>query len=437
MVRFVFRFAARPLIAVALFAVSSCAAPSAMHGPTTNAASSHRARLLPAIQHVVILEMENRSFDNYFATFPGANGIPMDPNGVPLVTCNPDPRSGLCVLPFHDTQTVNYGGPHSTTATATDLDGGMLDGFVVSAETRSNGRDPSPDEVMGYHTQAEIPYYWRLATRYTLADNFFAATSSYSTVAHIYAVSGWSARCKTLDPMSCKSNNNVGISGPPTYAWTDLTWILHQHGVSWNYFVFDGGSPHQITDDDEYVSPFSYYDQLSLWNPMPAFEDVAEDGEEGNIAPGTTFIADATAGTLPAVSWVIPPFTKSDHPPSDISIGQQFVQRLVSAVQHGPEWQSTVIFIQWDEWGGFYDHVVPPVIDGLGYGFRVPMIIVSPLAKQGYIDHQLLSSDAELKFIEDLFCGSQRLDSTDGRPDPRPDVREAQPSLGDLSLDFN
>jgi phospholipase C len=133
---------------------------------------------------------------------------------------------------------------------------------------------------------------------------------------------------------------------------------------------------------------------------------------------------------------VIPPFTKSDHPPSDISDGQQFIQHLVTAVQRGPDWQSTVIFIQWDEWGGFYDHVVPPVVDGLGYGFRVPMIIVSPLVKQGYVDHQLLSSDAELKFIEDLFCGSQRLDSTDGRPDSRPDVREAQPSLGDLSLDF-
>src|SRR5215472_3517571 len=127
MVRFIFRPAARALIAVALFVVSSCAAPSALHSPSAGPAS-HRVRAMPAIQHVVIVEMENRSFDNYFATFPGANGIPMDQNGNPLVACNPDARTGQCVLPYHDTQTVNYGGPHGTSATGMDLDGGQLDG---------------------------------------------------------------------------------------------------------------------------------------------------------------------------------------------------------------------------------------------------------------------------------------------------------------------
>jgi phospholipase C len=169
---------------------------------------------------------------------------------------------------------------------------------------------------------------------------------------------------------------------------------------------------------------------------MPGFTDVALDGEMGNLQPGTNFNAQATAGTLPAVSWVIPPFTASDHPAADIARGQAWLQKVVSEVQAGPDWPTSAIFIQWDEYGGFYDHVTPPVVDGLGYGFRVPLIIVSPLVKRSFIDHQLLSSDAELKLIEDLFCGSQRLDSTDGRPDSRPDVRENYLPLGDLKNDF-
>src|SRR5438128_1067695 len=107
-------------------------------------------------------------------------------------------------------------------------------------------------------------------------------------------------------------------------------------------------------------------------------------------------------------------------------------------IMKGPEWKSTAIFLAWDDWGGFYDHVVPPTIDGLGYGLRVPGLVISPYAKAGYIDHQTLSFDAYLKFIEDDFLGGQRLDpATDGRPDPRPSVREAAPILGDLAADFD
>jgi len=104
----------------------------------------------------------------------------------------------------------------------------------------------------------------------------------------------------------------------------------------------------------------------------------------------------------------------------------------------GPDWRSTAIFLTWDDWGGFYDHVVPPRVDENGYGLRVPGIVISPYAKHGYVDHQTLSFDAYAKFIEDDFLGGQRLDpSTDGRPDPRPDVRENVAVLGDLRADFD
>jgi len=111
---------------------------------------------------------------------------------------------------------------------------------------------------------------------------------------------------------------------------------------------------------------------------------------------------------------------------------------LVNAVMRGPDWDTTAIFLTWDDWGGFYDHVVPPVVDQNGYGLRVPGILISPYAKQGYIDQQTLTFDAYLKLIEDRFLGSQRLDpTTDGRPDPRPTVREDVPILGNLADEFD
>ena len=128
----------------------------------------------------------------------------------------------------------------------------------------------------------------------------------------------------------------------------------------------------------------------------------------------------------------------SEHPPG-VDFGRAaYVTNLINKVMEGPDWPSTAIFLSWDDWGGFYDNVVPPVIDENGYGFRVPGLVISPYAKEGFIDHQLLSHDAYNKFIEDDFLESQRLNpATDGRPDPRPDVRESIPELGNLANDFN
>jgi phospholipase C len=135
---------------------------------------------------------------------------------------------------------------------------------------------------------------------------------------------------------------------------------------------------------------------------------------------------------------VIPSGDDSEHPPANILAGQRHVTNVINAIMSGPDWSSTAIFLAWDDWGGFYDHVVPPVVDGQGYGLRVPGLVISPYARRGFIDHQTLSFDAYLKFIEDAFLGGQRLDPlTDGRPDPRPDVRENAPILGDLRKDFD
>ena len=128
----------------------------------------------------------------------------------------------------------------------------------------------------------------------------------------------------------------------------------------------------------------------------------------------------------------------SEHPPSSVSAGQSFVTSVVNAAMKSPEWSSTAVFIGWDDWGGFYDHVAPPVVDQNGYGLRVPGLVISPYAKHGYVDHQTLSFDAYVKFIEDDFLGAQRLDpSTDGRPDGRPSVRENASVLGNLATEFD
>ena len=173
-------------------------------------------------------------------------------------------------------------------------------------------------------------------------------------------------------------------------------------------------------------------------NPLIGFTDVSDNEQMGNIKTHPAFFTALKKGSLPSVSWVIPSFWESEHPPASIPPGVAFVTKTINAIMRSPEWKSSAIFLTWDDWGGFYDHVVPPKIDNAGYGLRVPGLLISPYAKRGFIDSQTLSYDAYLKLIEDLFIGGQRLDpATDGRPDPRPTVREDVPQLGDLLTEFD
>jgi len=390
------------------------------------------------IQHVIMIMQENRSFDSYFGTFPGADGIPMA-NGIPTV-CAPDPDDGTCVKPYHDTNESNAGGPHGITAATGDLNGGKMNGFVAQAETYFGTQTT---DVMGYHDANELPLYWGYASNYVLQDHMFEPTASWSLPSHLFLVSGWSAKCSVAsDPMSCVNNSNLG---PPSkgipespYAWTDLTYLLHKAHVSWRYYVATGTKP-DCDNSSQATCPPAYYNANTpdIWNPLPDFTTVQTDGELRNVQTLDNFYTAAKTGALPAVSWISPNGTVSEHPPSLLTSGQQYVKSLVDAAMQGPDWNSTAIFLSWDDWGGFYDHVVPPRVDQNGYGFRVPGIVISKWAKHGYIDHQMLSFDAYNKFIEDDFLGGQRLNpSTDGRPDPRPAVRENAPGLGDLASDF-
>jgi phospholipase C len=214
---------------------------------------------------------------------------------------------------------------------------------------------------------------------------------------------------------------------------------MNRNHVSWRYYVAPGTEPDcENAGEQPCVQKAQNAGTPGIWNPLPFFTDVRQDHQLGNIQDVSHFTADAQKGRLPAVSWIVPNGRTSEHPPASTSTGQAYVTGIVNSVMQGPDWSSTAIFLTWDDWGGFYDHVPPPAVDQNGYGLRVPGIVISPYAKRGYVDHQTLSHDAYAKFIEDDFLGGRRLDpKTDGRADPRPDVRENASMLGDLRADFD
>jgi len=419
--------------------------------PSETAAEASGDKGIFKLDHLVFIVMENRSFDHYFGTYPGADGIPRN-------VCVPDPMVGRCATPYHSTELTNRGGPHGMPHSIADVNGGRMDGFVNTLDTTkrndfclNNRTNPSctrwfgpqgqPD-VMGYHDRREIPNYWKYADNFVLQDRMFASVDSWTLPAHLFLVSGWSATCSNSSkPMSCTSDPamkggnaafNPGFKRRPPYAWTDITYLLKKNHVSWRYYVAPGTcfknpcGPHNIGTP-------------RAMNPLPGFSTVHHNHQLRNITTHPSLFRAAEQGNLPSVSWVIPGRGYSEHPTAgSIATGQAFVTSTINQIMKSPDWDSTAIFLTWDDWGGFYDHVKPTSIDNAGYGIRVPGLMISPYARQGFIDHQTLSSDAYLRLIEDIFLDGQRLDpKTDGRPDPRPTVREEVGILGNLKKEFD
>jgi len=427
------------------------ATPSDAPG-TTGPAPQERG--FEQIEHLIFIVQENRSFDHYFGTFPGADGLPVDDRGR-FDVCVRDPVLGRCAEPYHDDTPIDEGGPHDHPHSLVSVNDGKMDGFIEAAIDSPNpcaktrlpadchgriGPDQQPD-VMGYHDAREILNYWAYAEAFTLQERMFGPTDSWTLPAHLYLVSAWSASCTDPgDPMTCESDLELdgaldgqrGGTAAATYGWTDITYLLHEAGVSWAYYA--GGTLCERR-------PCGGNAPTPAQNPLPAFTTVQENRQVRNIKAHPDFYRAVEDGTLPTVSWIVPGHGGiSEHPGNGAPLtrGQAHVTRLINAVMRSDLWLNTAIFLTWDDWGGFYDHVEPPRVDENGYGIRVPGILISPWAKPGFIDDQTLTFDAYLRLIEDLFLGSQRLDpDTMSRPDPRPTVREEVDILGDLREEFD
>jgi phospholipase C len=403
------------------------------------------------IRHVVVIMQENRSFDQYFGTFPGADGIPAN-------TCVPfDPNSLRpridCIKPFHDPHDVNAGGPHKAPNAQFDLDDGIssdrMDGFVYEqahGKTCADAQEGCPafrdavvrHDTVGYHTEEEIPNYWAYARHFVLQDRLFEGVRSWSWPSHLDLTSEWVASCSNASKASsCVSTLSPENPGRTlTLPWVNLFQLLDTRGVSWKYYLGDGMEP-DCEDGEMSCDPqVQTHGVPSIWNPPPYFDWVKAKGPKylaEHNPKVERFLADVKNGTLPRVSWIVPADTYSEHPAAGVTRGMEYVTSMVNAVMQSPYWKDTAIFIAWDDWGGFYDHVVPPNVDGnntqqpiQGYGLRVPGILISAYAKAGTIDHHLLSFDAYATFIEDLFLDGARLNPVAlGNPDHRPDIRDA------------
>jgi phospholipase C len=334
-----------------------------------------------------------------------------------------------------------------------DINGGKMNGFIEGAASgpftrkcvlqpfaktcqQFLGPQRQPD-VMSFRVRKDIPNYWALADYGVLMDSFFMAVDSYTLPAHMFIFSGWAATCKA-GPMSCRGSVNPDPEGP--FSWTPLPYLLDQEGVSWSWYVGEETNvcpayPNCPQGAGEDFTPAN-------WNPPPGYTYLRDEVGytlKSHIRPVSEFRADLENDTLPQVTWVIPGEHQSEHPgKGSMAPGYNYVTDLIERIGSSAAWPNTAVFLYWDDWGGFYDHVRPTRVDGLGFGIRVPAILISPYAKEGRVDHQTLSSDALLKFVEDRFLGGQRLDpDTMGRPDSRPNVREEEDVLGDVSSQFD
>jgi uncharacterized protein (TIGR03437 family) len=387
------------LIILALFLVSDRA-------PTQTTPPPAAPPGLEKIQHFVFIMQENRSFDHYFGTYPSVEGTPPG-------ACVPNPAGGPCVAPYHDTNLVNQGGAHNWINALNCIDGGLMDGFIAGAVS-------PPGDVMGWHDYRELPNYWDYAQLYVLQDRLFESITSYSLPAHLYM-------------LAAQSGGYIGTGQPqPTsYTFTEITNLLGSGKIDWKYYVnrgktagaADGGVADVDSDETTYT----------FWNPLPAFPSVKNDPTQfGRLTNAAQFYVDAQNGALPQVSWVIPNSDLSEHPPGNIVTGMTYVTGLVNAVMNSPLWNTTAIFIAWDDWGGFYDHVDPPTVDQYGLGIRVPGLVVSPYARQGYVDHKTYSWESWLRIIEERFgvspmtgrdnTANDMSDAFDFTQQPRPPV---------------
>jgi phospholipase C len=350
--------------------------------------------------HIVIIMEENRSFDNMFAGYPGADapmqGLDHNNKVVPL---QPWPLEG----------SGNLG--HERPNFTTEYNNGNMNGFDLE-EVIGNNPQTFP---YSYVPRSESAIYWTLAQNYTLADHMFQSNSSSSFAAHQFIISAQSADvvgAPDLPPWGCDAppgtTTTIGVAPPatpapgpfPCFPWdkpsyNTLADLLDAAKDSWRYYT-----PSNIEGGDLW----SAYDAVRhIRCETPSCKSPTAEWLTNVVSPETTILQDIPAGRLASVSWVVPSWPNSDHPDSLSNTGPDWVASIVNAVGQSKYWNSTAIFIMWDDWGGWYDDVPPPQLDDVGLGFRTPFLVVSPYAKHNYVSHVQYEYGSVVKFAESTF----------------------------------
>ncbi|MCI4350811.1 MAG: hypothetical protein L3K15_04790 [Thermoplasmata archaeon] len=368
-----------------------------IHHATALSVGSAGIGKFAAIDHIIFVVMETHAFDNYFGRYCQVTG-PVCPNtsiGIPAGTCVPkDPVHPLngCIRPYNFTSAnlVTGSPPHDWPSSHAAYANGSMNGWY---HAENMGRTP-----FGTYNGSVLPVYWDMAQKFGLGDNFFSSTLTYSLPNHWYIIAG------DTPAIIHKGNlNNFNIFQKHRYldqanATPTIEQELARHtNVTWTYYDWNLRNYSSAISSTVTNTPGSAY---GIWNPLAAKHQSYAHPQ--HFAPIPTFFSDLNH-TLPNISWIIPPANLSDHPPHNLTFGENFLASVVNGVERSSYWNSTAIFVTWDDYGGFYDHVAPPQVDGYGLSFRVPLLVISPWTPAGYVGNGQLSFDSILHFQEWRF----------------------------------
>ncbi len=369
--------------------VSLIAQGGAQIGTTRPSADASKQGDISVIQHIVFIIKENRSFDEYFGLFPGADGA----------TTGVTSTGQVMNLERTPDEVVDMG--HDWTSALVATDGGKMDQFDLILDGNLNGEYLSYSEM----TEADIPNYYAYARKFVLSDRTFSSLHGPSLPNHLYTIAAQSGGVisvpaatgtQNLPNWGCDSQAGAHVTvldddgdiseAFPCFDFQTLADSLKNAGISWKSYAPPEGQPgYQYSTFDA----INHIRNTSIWSE--------------NIFPDTQFAIDAASGNLPAVSWLVTG-PSSEHPPNSTCRGENWTVQQLNALMQGPDWNTTAVFLTWDDFGGFYDHVPPPApLDEFGLGPRVPMLIISPYAQPGYISHTQYEFSSVLKFIEDRF----------------------------------
>jgi phospholipase C len=364
------------------------------------------------VKHVVIVIQENRSVDNLFNGFPGADTV----------------RVGKTKRGTAPLRPVDLDFPadvdHQHRAFVQAYDGGAMDGW----ESVFSSPQQNADFPLSYVPESQVEPYFMMGERYTFADRMFQSNTGPSFPAHLYLVAGegayvadnpndlettrfaWGCDSPVDARVSLIAPSGAEVPGPwPCFDFPTLADVALPRGITWRY----------------YAPPI---DSLgNIWSAFDAIRHIRYSPEWGNVvSPETRVLEDARRGDLPAITWVVPSAQNSDHAfphddtHTDVGVsgqnGPDWVASIVNAVGKGPLWNSTVVLVVWDDWGGWYDHVQPPQLDRMGLGFRVPFLVIGPYAKRHYVSHVRHEFGSILRFAEDVF-DLPSMGTTDQRSD--------------------